>query len=316
MTEARLVGHVAVIDSPETLQKWRDAGRIGHLALQHGATLCEPGTPLTVVAGAVEAYIRDAGMEPAFPCTLSLNECAAHFTPTHDDDAVLQEGDLVKLDCGASNDGALSDNALTVEVGRGDTGEHADLIATARACLQEALSVIGPNANLGDVGAVIEHTAKDRGFKTIQNLTGHSLETYNLHAGLTVPNVDMKVHRRPRIGDVLAVEPFVTNGSIGRVENSGPGNIYHFQRNVPLRMPSQKRLLGHIGRVHPQLPFAERWLTGVIEDKKLGFNLLQLQKGLSLKHYPALSEGSGGMVAQFEATIVVTEDGCEVLTKA
>jgi methionyl aminopeptidase len=78
-----------------------------------------------------------------------------------------------------------------------------------------------------------------------------------------------------------------------------------------------KRLQGHIERVHPKLPFAERWLAdaGAIEPQKLAFNLQQLQKEALLRHYPALSEASGGMVAQTEATLIITEDGCIVSTK-
>jgi methionyl aminopeptidase len=219
----------------------------------------------------------------------------------------------VKIDCGAEVDGALSDNACTVEVGGGD--KYARLIECSEACLREAIDIIGPNVDLGTVGAAIELTAKDFGFKPIQNLTGHSLETFNLHAGLTVPNVPMKVNRRPRIGDVLACEPFVTTGQAGRVENSGPGNIYHYQRGRPLRLPTAKKLLQAIERHHPKLPFAERWLTNAIEPHKLNVNLLQLQKEAAIKHYPALSEASGGIVAQTEATLVVTEDGCVVTTK-
>jgi methionyl aminopeptidase len=158
-------------------------------------------------------------------------------------------------------------------------------------------------------------TAKEQGFKTIQNLTGHSLEPWNLHAGLTVPNVSMKVHRRPRIGDVLAIEPFVTDGVAGRVENSGPGNIYHYQMSRPQRLPAAKKLLATVEKRHPKLPFAERWMTDAIEPAKLGFNLGMLQRETLLKHYPALSEASGGMVAQTEATVVITEDGCKVTTK-
>jgi methionyl aminopeptidase len=238
---------------------------------------------------------------------------AAHVTPTHDDPTVLKEGQVVKIDCGAELDGALSDNALTVEVGGGD--RHKRLIEASEACLREAIAIIGPNVDLGTVGAAIELTAKEFGFKPIQNLTGHSLETFNLHAGLTVPNVSMKVHRRPRIGDVLACEPFVTTGQAGRVENSGPGNIYHYQRNRPLRLPTAKKLLHAIERAHPKLAFAERWLVDAIEPHKLNINLLQLQKEAAIKHYPALSEASGGIVAQTEATLVITEDGCIVTTR-
>ncbi len=303
-----------VVETQDIFKQWLKAGQVAAQALQAGRALCVPGARLVDVAHAVEELIRRQGLGLAFPCTLSIDAVAAHSTPAHDDARVLTEGMLVKLDCGAELDGALSDNALTIEVG--GTDRHKELIACSEACLKEAIGIIGPNVDLGTVGTAIEMTAKDFGFKPIQNLTGHSLETFNLHAGLTVPNVPMRVNRRPRIGDVLACEPFVTNGQAARVENSGPGNIYHFQRSKPLRLPSAKRLLGAIERAHPKLPFAERWLTGILEPNKLAFNLLQLQKEALLKHYPALSEASGGMVAQTEATLVITEDGCVVTTKA
>lgn len=303
---------MAVIDSPETFERWMSVGKVAAKAVRIGADMCKPGVRLVEVVEAVEQSIHEQGMGMAFPCTVSLNECAAHYTPDHNDGREFEKGDLVKVDCGAEKDGALSDNAVTVEVG--GSGKWTALIETADACLAEAQMVLGPNANLGSVGAVIEAVANDRGFKTIQNLTGHSLETYNLHAGLTLPNVDMKVNRRPRIGDVLACEPFVTDGQKARVENSGPGNIYHFQQARPVRMPSQKQLLAGIQRRFPKLPFAERWCTDMIDAKKLGFNLTQLQKMAFIKHYPALSEASGGMVAQRENTLIVTEDGCVVST--
>lgn len=302
-----------VVEDPITQQNWLTSGLVAAEALAVGRKLCVPGARMVDVVGAVEDYIRSKGLGQAFPCTLSVDHVAAHWTPTHDDPTVLKDGQVVKIDCGAELNGALSDNACTVEVGGGKI--FADLIACSEACLEEAISILGPNVDLGTVGAAIEMTARDHGFKPIQNLTGHSLETFNLHAGLTVPNVSMKIARRPRIGDVLACEPFVTNGSAGRVENSGPGNIYHFQRSKPLRLPSAKRLLASIERHHPKLPFAERWLTSHLEPHKLGFNLLQLQKEALLKHYPALSEASGGIVAQTEATLLITQDGCKVTTK-
>lgn len=309
---------MAVVESQEVFAKWAVAGKVSFEALQFGRTLCVPGARLVDIAGAVEERIRKQGVGLAFPCTLSLNQVAAHVTPTHDDPTVLKDGDLVKIDCGAEVEGALSDNACTIEVGApkdGKGGRHGRLIEASEACLREAIQIIGPNVDLGTVGAAIEFTAKDFGFKAIQNLTGHSLETFNLHAGLTVPNVKMNVNKRPRIGDVLACEPFVTDGASGRVDNCGPGNIYHYQRSRPLRLPTMKRLLGYVEKHHPKLPFAERWLTSAIEPNKLGFNLQQLQKEALLKHYPALGEASGGMVAQTEATLVITEDGCEVTTK-
>jgi methionyl aminopeptidase len=306
---------VPAVESTQTFQDWMRAGQVAAEALRFGKGLCVPGARLVEVVDAVESRIRAAGLGLAFPCTLSINQVAAHYTPTHDDPTALKAGDVVKIDCGAELHGALSDNALTVEVGAGGNGPHQRLIEASEACLKEAISIIGPNVDLGTVGAAIEMTAREFGFRPVQNLTGHSLEPYNLHAGLTVPNCSMRIGRRPRIGDVLACEPFVTDGVAGRVENSGPGNIYHYQRGRPLRLPTMKKLLAAVEARHPKLPFAERWLVDAIEPAKLGFNLAQLQKEALLKHYPALSEASGGMVAQTEATLVITEDGCVVTTK-
>ncbi len=304
---------MAVIATQEDFEQWMAVGKVAARALLEGEKVCKPGVPLIDVCETVERYIVDQGMNMAFPCTTSINECAAHYTPDANDAREFEAGDVVKLDCGAELDGALSDNAITVEVG--GTNKHTALIETARLCLDEAVSVIGPNANLGTVGGVIEAVAQDRGFKTIQNLTGHSLERYNLHAGLTVPNVEMRIRNRPRIGDVLACEPFVTMGDArGRVENSGPGNIYHFQNQRPVRMQTQKQIMAVVKRDHPKLPFAQRWLANSIEPKKLPFHIAQLQKMALLKHYPALSEASGAMVAQAEHTLIVTEDGCVVAT--
>lgn len=303
---------MAVIQDDETFQRWAHAGQVAAAALEVGRDAAKEGVRLVDLVETVERYVLDAGLNMAFPCTASLNACAAHFTPDHADETVLQNGDLVKIDCGAELDGALSDNAVTVEIGSG--GHHTELIKASEACLETAISILGPNCNLGDVGAAIELTANDMGFKTIQNLTGHSLETYNLHAGLTVPNVGMRIKRRPRIGDVLACEPFVTDGQSARVGDSGMGNIYHFQRQTPQRLPSAKRLAGAIQQRHPKLPFAERWVADAIDPRKLRFNLSTLQKTGVIKHYPALSETSGGMVSQREATIIITEDGCAVTT--
>ena len=305
---------MAVIETDAAFQDWMRAGQVAAQALEVGRAECVEGAALVDICATVEDFIRARGFGLAFPCTTSVNSCAAHYTPDHGDPYRLQKGDLVKLDCGAELRGALSDNAISIEVG--NENRHTGLIKAARACLDTAISILGPNCNLGDVGSAIELTARDHGFRTIQNLTGHSLEPYNLHAGLTVPNVGMRIKRRPRIGDVIACEPFVTDGSAARVGDSGPGNIYHFQRAAPQRMPSAKRLLGTIQQRHPKLPFAERWVTDVIDEKKLKFNMAQLQKVGVLKHYPALSEASGGMVSQREATLIITEDGCVVSTDA
>lgn len=296
---------------PETVEKWRNAGRISALALRHGQELLVPGASVREVADSVEGKIRDLGGQPAFPACLSINEVAAHLAPAPGETTVLEEGDVVKLDCGAHVDGYIGDNAVTVEVG--DTGRFDKLIEAARAALTVGVSIIGPNVNLSTVGAAIEETVKEYGFRTVSNLTGHSIERFNLHAGLSVPAIANTPVQRPRVGTVLACEPFVTDGA-GHVVNGPNGNIYHFMRNRPVRNPDARKILAHVQRHHPKLPFAARWIDDVVSPARLNMGLGMLTKYVALKNYPALVEAGRGMVAQFEHTMMVTEDGVEVLT--
>lgn len=302
---------VAVNLQSDVLAKWRKAGSAAGTALHHGLTLIKPGVKWADVAEAVERRIREMGAEPAFPTTTSVNHVAAHYTPTHDDAGVFKEGDVVKLDVGAHVDGYIGDTAVTMEVG--GTDRYARLIEAARAALTAAVDVVGPNVNLATIGAVIEKTITDYGYKPIQNLTGHSVERYILHAGMSVPNVAHTPVQRPRVGQVMAVEPFATDGA-GYVTNGPGGNIFHFARLRPVRTPDQRKLLDFIAAHHPKLPFASRWCAQACPPNRVNFLFTNLVKTVAIKSYAALLEANRGQVAQYEHTVVITENGCEVLT--
>jgi methionyl aminopeptidase len=291
--------------------KWRRAGEISAAAIELGKMIVKEGAPLLDVADQIEDFMRDNGSVPAFPTNLSRNEVAAHFTPSSQDrDMVFNKGDVVKLDLGAQIDGFIADTAVTIEVG---TTKHAKLIEASRKALDEAISVMGPNANLSTVGGTIETVIDSYGFKPIRNLTGHLIERNVLHAGISVPNVQQRINQRPRIGQVFAIEPFATDGE-GHVVSGPTGNIYHFQRERPLRMPDQRRVLQLVLKNYPHTPFAERWVAKEGGDR-VHLTLQQLLKQVVIKSYPQLIEAGKGMVAQHEHTVLITEDGCEVLTR-
>lgn len=293
------------------MDAWRKACEISASAIELGRMLIKPGAPLVEVADQIEDFMRDNGAEPSFPTNLSRNHVAAHFTPASTDvDMVFEEGDVVKLDLGAQIDGYIGDTAVTIEVG---TDRWKDLIEASRAALEEAISIIGPNANLATVGGAIETVIRNRGFKPIRNLTGHLIERNVLHAGISVPNVQQRVNVRPRIGQVFAIEPFATTGE-GHVVSGPNGNIYHFQRDRPQRMPDARNVQDLVRRHFPHTPFAERWINRLYEGRTtLALNVLL--KNVAIKSYPQLIEAGHGMVSQHEHTVLITEDGCDVLTR-
>ncbi|HYK93938.1 MAG TPA: type II methionyl aminopeptidase [Thermoplasmata archaeon] len=286
---------------PERLDDWRRAARIAGEARELGAGLCVPGARRRDVADAIEGFIRDQGAQPSFPANLSRNVEAAHFTPGPDDEETLLEGDLVKVDVGAHIDGAIADTATTVEVGGGR--RHENLRLAAREALEAGIAVARAGISVNEIARAIESAIHARGLKPIHDLTGHTIEPYLLHAGKSIPNTTGLSHARLEEGEVIAIEPFATNGA-GSIENGAFGNIVRFRSDPGGDDPA---LAGAFRRFRT-LPFALRWLTPA-ESVALGRGRRFLQR------YPVFVERGGGLVAQAEHTVLLTASGAEVLTR-
>jgi len=243
----------------DVYDKYRLAGKIAAKARDHGAKLIKEGVSYLEIAMSVESEITKNGAGLAFPVNLSINELAAHFTPRHADSALFfKKGDVVKLDVGAHVDGYIADTSRTVEVG---TNKYVNMIKASQKALEKAIGMMKANANLSEIGKAIEETIESYGYRSIDNLTGHSLEKYNLHSGLSVPNVSGAQIRRPKTGDVLAIEPFATDGA-GHVISGEGSNIYRYDPSVGSRIirdSKSRSLAATLRNKFNTLPFAERW---------------------------------------------------------
>jgi len=293
--------------------KYRHAGKIAADARDYGAKLIREGVSYLDVATKVESKILESGAGLAFPVNISINEIAAHFTPKHsDNDLVFKKGDVVKLDVGAHIDGYIGDTAITVEVG---TNNYTDMIKASKHALDNAIALMSAKVKLSEVGKTIQETINSYGYKPIDNLTGHGLGKYDLHSGLSIPNVQNRLDiMKPKNGDVVAIEPFATNGA-GHVISSKSSNIYRYTgsaRNRVIRDIRTRVLAMKIHKNFNTLPFAERWF------KKLSQNVdIDLRKLLMtgcIKDYPQLIDAKRGIVTQAEHTVIIHEDDCEVIT--
>jgi len=293
----------------EVLEKYRRAGRIAREARDYGAGLVREGASLLEAVNTIEALIMSRGARPAFPVNIAINEVAAHFTPRHDEvDLRFKKGDVVKLDVGVHVDGYIGDTAVTIEVG---SGSWTDMRKASEEALAAAIELLRPGVDLSLVGQAIETTIAARGFKPIENLTGHSLERNVLHAGISVPNIKEKGAGTVREGDVLAVEPFATNG-MGRVDGKKNSSIYRFVRRRFARTSEARSLLNVIEASFPSLPFSERWC--VRHEKNALPALEALVRCGAVSFYPTLREVDDGIVTQAEHTVVITAGGAVVTT--
>jgi len=274
----------------------------------YAAETIREGMTILEAVERIEEFLGAKGCPPAFPTCLSVNDVAAHDNPTHKDERVLHRGDVVKIDLGAHVDGYLTDTAKTVEIG---TRNWTDLIRASEAALQAAIEVVRPKVPTQVLGAMIERTIESYGYRPIANLTGHSIERYTVHAGKSIPNVAEHGEDVLEEGDVIAIEPFSTNG-IGKVDGRRSGNIFRIMRVRDVRPEATARFLAQIHETFNRLPFAERW--GYRLDRKATAHLARLQRSGLVYAYPSLSEVSRGVVAQSEHTMIVAGGGAEVLT--
>lgn len=296
---------------PSAIESYKKAGSVAGRARDFGASLIAPGVKRIDVAEKVEQFIRDNGAMPAFPCCISVDADAAHDTPAPLDERVFEAGQVVKLDCGAQVDGWIGDTAITVEI---ESERFAPLREAAQRALDAAVETVKPGVAVRDVSAAVEAAIRGSGFEPIANLTGHSVDKYHQHAGVSIPSIAATARGHLSPGMTVAIEPFATDGG-GKVKDSVGGHIWHFVQARPQRDPTARAALEYIAKEHNQLPFAERWVANAVPANKVAYAMKLLERTGAVRHYPVLREARQGQVAQYEHTFLILEDEIVITTK-
>jgi len=293
--------------SEQEISNYRKAGIIARKVKEYAKSIIKPQVKLLEIAEKIENKIEELGGKPAFPCNLSINEIAAHFTPAYNDET-LASG-LLKIDFGVSCDGFIADLAFSLDLENNE--ENKKLILASEKALQEALEYVKSKKEikLNEIGEKIHKAITSFGFSPIRNLSGHELGKYKVHAGLTIPNYDNNNSTKLEEG-AYAIEPFATLGQ-GIVYDSSPSGIYRFEKRAGVRDLLAREILNFIEQEYKTLPFCERWII-----KKFGerakISLSFLEQAQAIYQYPQLVEKSHKKVSQAENTILIT-DRVEVL---
>ena len=284
----------------EELQKLKQAGEIAKQIKKFAREIIKPGMPLLEIANLIDEKIIELKGKPAFPVNLSINEIAAHSTPSPND--TTPAAGLLKVDIGVQIDGFVADTAFSVDLENSE--ENKKLIEAAEKALEKGIEKFSFGVELSEVGKVIEKEISSRGFSPIRNLSGHSISQYNLHSGLNVPNHDNGQKTKIEEGS-YAIEPFTTSGA-GQVYDGKPSGIYHLEKEGNVRDSFAREVLKFIKEEYQTLPFCLRWL-----HKKFGSRALIAMKRIEeaglVHHYPQLTEKDRKKVAQAEHTVIVTK---------
>jgi len=260
----------------------------------------------------------------AFPTGVSLNHCAAHYSPNYKDPTVLKSSDVMKVDFGVQINGHILDCAFTVAFDE----RYDALLNAVRDATNAGISASGIDVRLCDVGAAVQEVmesseveldGKTYQVKSIKNLNGHSIGNYQIHGGKSVPIIRNQDTTRMEENGFYAIETF---GSTGRGLVLEDMECSHYMKaydepagNVTrLRTKSAKDLLRHIEKEHGTLAFCRRWL----DDAGLSGYLLglkQLCEAEIVRPYPPLVDVKGSYTAQFEHTMYMRPTCKEVISR-
>ena len=183
--------------------------------------------------------------------------------------------------------------------------------------LSEAIKIAKVNTKSSEIGKTIENTIIHNGLKPIQNLSGHSLDQYIVHAGKSIPNIKTLGSSFSLVNNqAYAIEPFVTTrDGLGIVYEGKIKNIFSLISRKPTKDKDLDAFITYLWNRYKTLPFAIRWLVKDYDESNLREMIDYLIKKKNIRSYPILVEGNNKVVSQAEHTFFITNDSSYIITK-
>ena len=314
----------------ENLIHCRKAGKIHKQIKNEIMEWVKPNMSLSFICNTIEDRIKELTSfdhnEPlkcgvAFPTGVSINNCAAHWTPNPGDKSILLENDVCKIDFGVHINGMIADSAITIAF----NPKYKSLLEASKTSTQIGIDKSGPDAHIGDISADIVENLESyeieinnsiHPVKSVKDLMGHQIKPYQIHAEKRVPNFKLEYNERMLEGEFYAIETFASSGNGIAYEGK---ECSHYMLNyngnyksIPLSN-KDKKFLGVIEKQFGTLAFCNRWLDSLKINRYEHF-LKNLVKANVVNKYPPLYDINNSYVAQYEHTIYINDSGREILS--
>lgn len=290
----------------EIVESYETAAKVHALCRARAHDFIQPGVKLLDIAEEIESLTKKHGCGIAFPLNLSLNELAAHYTPSEKDETIVQKGDVLKVDIGVHKNGYLVDAAITLDFAQ--TKETKNLIEATQAALEAGFAEVKEGVEVGVLGSAVEKKLRSFGVDPISNLSGHGIDEYSAHCSPSIPNVDTGETDVLENDHAYAMEPFASIHGNGRISDAGQVEIFEVNGLVHgIRNPNARKLLDFCTETYEGLPFAERWIARDLNMSPFARKtaLRELVKYGALEAHGVLKEKKGAIVAQFETTMLI-----------
>ena len=295
------------------LENYILAGKIASNVRENARKKNHIGRTLFEICESIENEITLLGGSPAFPVNVSLNEIAAHYTAEPQDQIQVKDTDVLKIDLGVHIDGYIADTAVTVSY----DSKYDQLVNVTELTLYEAIKIAKVNTKSNEIGKTIENTIIHNGLKPIQNLSGHSLEQYTVHAGKSIPNIKTFGSSFSLVNNqAYAIEPFVTTrDGLGIVYEGKIKNIFSLISRKPTRDKDLDSFITYLWDRYKTLPFAIRWLVKDYDESILRNMMGYLIKKKNVRSYPILVEGNNKVVSQANTLFLLWMIQAHIITK-
>lgn len=304
------------------LQNFIKAGNV-HKQIRHYIhPYLKEDTPINEIVYRIESKIESELPDElnggiGFPTGISLNNVAAHYTPSKSERRCLKKNDVCKIDYGVHVDGCIVDSAFTINL----DNQYSKILEASKEAVDSVIKHIGVDVKFSELGSISQEIVEsyeydNKPLKVIDNLCGHTILPWKVHGGkllhgIPKPNDDQIVEDN----DVIAVEIFVSNGNGTCMLDTNTDNYSHYMlkddtKQIPLFKQKKINVLSEkIKTKFKTLPFCPRFLDNVY-DKPYNYNhnLQTLFNAEILNSYPPLLETDpNSKVAQFEHTVFVSE---------
>lgn len=312
-----------------SFDKYIKAGEIHKKVRKYIQPHIQPGIKYTTICNLIESKISEEinKIAPnqlnngiAFPTGISVNNVAAHFTPSYLDDRVIKIDDVIKIDYGVHIDGCIIDSAFTINL-----NEHYNTILKAS---NEAVNTIIKNIGVDSLFKELSYLSQEvvesyehgeKSLKVIDNLAGHNILPWKIHGGKLLHGkpTNNLIYDDLRVDedDVMAIEVFVSNGIGTTILDNDYRNYSHYmlkddKQKIPLFQNKKTNEISQmISTKFKTLAFCPRFIDNMTTHHTDYFqNLQELFANGYLNSYPPLLEKDcESKVAQFEHTIYIGE---------
>ncbi len=211
------------LKTEEEIELMRAANQLVAATLAEVGRAIRPGVTTVQLDRLAEEFIRDHGAVPTFKgfpnpygpafsgsiCT-SVNEVVVHGVPS--ESVVLQDGDIISVDCGTLLNGFNGDSCYTFQVG--EVAEDVrKLLRTTKEALYKGIEQATAGHRIGDIGYAVEQHCTAQGYGVVREFVGHGIGR-EMHEDPQIPNYGHRGQgKQIKNGMCIAIEPMITMGT-------------------------------------------------------------------------------------------------------